>query len=306
MLPPPAPLPEVEPSLDAAYLKKHDRPPTKTVRREDADVAYEFEENQAGPSALSNGAPPPFDDAPPPFFSTIPEASTSSRLPTFLESESEVLVPDDDHPSAPTNLPPHPNRLQVAGEGSLFGFLQVDQYDGHSDEMQRSSTPPPTLEMAQDDADVTGLAGLLTQPAQTLNALDLSLENDGRGDQGDLQPPPPPPMDDPLDPPPSIDSEYRSSASDPPPSIDSDFVAPGGGHMSPPRLGSPSPSRHAEPPPALDNPPTEISRTPVPTTSPSHAPPPYLIPANLEQHQHDSVTHTRPPPYVDFMPSTEP
>ncbi|KAJ2965501.1 hypothetical protein NUW54_g14099 [Trametes sanguinea] len=38
ILPPSAPLPEVESSIDEAYHKKHDKPPTRTVRQDDAEV----------------------------------------------------------------------------------------------------------------------------------------------------------------------------------------------------------------------------------------------------------------------------
>ena len=90
ILPPSAPLPEVEPSIDEAYHKKHDRPPARTVRQDD-DV--EVPQYEAGPSVTA-GAPPPFEEreAPPPFWSTEAEAeaSTSTRLPTFLESEHEI------------------------------------------------------------------------------------------------------------------------------------------------------------------------------------------------------------------------
>ncbi|TFY79726.1 hypothetical protein EWM64_g4286 [Hericium alpestre] len=94
-LPPPAPLPEVEEWMDTAYHKKHDRPPTRTVRGEDQEAAPHYEEGQAGPSYLASGAPPPFEerDAPPPFFA---EASSSARLPTFLESEQEIFVPSSE------------------------------------------------------------------------------------------------------------------------------------------------------------------------------------------------------------------
>jgi hypothetical protein len=51
IIPPPAPLPEVEEWVDAAYQKKHDRPPAKTVRLDDMDVsAPHYHEGEAGPS----------------------------------------------------------------------------------------------------------------------------------------------------------------------------------------------------------------------------------------------------------------
>jgi neural Wiskott-Aldrich syndrome protein len=70
ILPPPAPLPEVAASMDDAYEKKHDRPPVKTNRFDESELlAPSYTEDQAGTSAQTNGAPPPFEerDAPPPF-----------------------------------------------------------------------------------------------------------------------------------------------------------------------------------------------------------------------------------------------
>lgn len=69
ILPPPAPLPEVEPDMESAYHKKHDRPPARTVRGEDAGMEaapnYEEGQAQAGPSftaAAASGEPPPFEE----------------------------------------------------------------------------------------------------------------------------------------------------------------------------------------------------------------------------------------------------
>ncbi|EJD04183.1 uncharacterized protein FOMMEDRAFT_35956, partial [Fomitiporia mediterranea MF3/22] len=264
ILPPPAPLPELDPSLDSAYRKKHDRPPVKTVRREDSDVyTDEYETGQPGPSAIPGGAPPPFDDAPPPFFS-VGEASTS-RLPTFFESESEIIVPSEDHPAVGNALlPPHGELMSILGEGVLFGFPASERYDGHSDEMTRSATPPPSLEMAESDQDVTNLAELVDQPERAIDALNLVLEEQqeisrSRADGDLLPPPPPPPMDDPSDPPPSIDSEFQA-----PTALD---------------VSSRRPSVPEEPS----------------GISPSHAPPPYLNPVTPGDTEHVSG----PPPYVD-------
>lgn len=276
VLPPSAPLPEIEESMDTAYHKKHDRPPTRTVRLDDMDVPRYYEA-EAGPS-FHGGAPPPFEEreAPPPF-STGPEASTSSRLPTFLESEREIYVPlHEDATIDPPSL--HDPELMFEGEGTLFGFPASEQFDGHAD-MERSFTPPPTVEMATRDTDVTGLANL--SPNVAMEALGLALgldhpeENMDRG-----PPPPPPPMDDP---------------SDPPPSIDSDFRGPHGTHQSP--NPHPPPSH----PPGL-----QITDQDVHTLSNSsvqeggshgHAPPPYRVPDNDADHDQG----TGPPPYVDLV-----
>ncbi|KAF7339817.1 ARID domain-containing protein [Mycena venus] len=217
ILAPPAPLPEIAPSMEAAYSKKHDRPPARTVRQEEADFAPHYSEGEAGPSGFSGGAPPPFEerDAPPPFFSSAAEASSSSRLPTFLESETEIIIPPDDHNSLQhPDVPP-----VIVGEGVEFGFSAADQFDGHTEDMQRSSTPPPTLEMANRDANLTSLT-VIHEPERAIEALGLVLdqhEENSRGGGGEL-PPPPPALDDPSDPPPSIDSSDFRSPDDPPPS----------------------------------------------------------------------------------------
>ncbi|KAI0724437.1 hypothetical protein C8T65DRAFT_563579 [Cerioporus squamosus] len=284
ILPPSAPLPEVEASVDEAYHKKHDRPPTRTVRLEDPDVP----QYEAGPSGAP-GAPPPFEEreAPPPFWSAEAEASTSSRpptfleseasssrLPTFLESEREIFVPPAEEPAPP------PAETVFEGEGSLFGFHASDQFDGYADVLpQRHSTPPPSLEMATHDADVTGLATMALDESATIEALGLALEQqnislNAISAEESIPPPPPPPMDDPSDPPPSIDS--------------SEFRAPGAAHDSPPRAQSP-PGGAIPPPPPHDE-----------GESHGHAPPPYRVPDIDDQHEdHERVVH--PPPYMDLV-----
>ncbi|KAH9946786.1 hypothetical protein B0H21DRAFT_808352 [Amylocystis lapponica] len=206
VLPPVAPLPEVEHSMDAAYHKKHDRPPTRTVRAD--DDAPRYEEGEAGPSFLG-GAPPPFEEreAPPPFFSAEAEASTSTRLPTFLESEREIFVPLHDDPSMDSHHLPFPE-LIFEGEGVFFGFPVSEQFDGYAIDLDRSYTPPPTLEMASHDTNVTGLANLDENIA--MEALGLALDQHEHATGEHIPPPPPPPMDDPSDPPPSIDSDFRA------------------------------------------------------------------------------------------------
>lgn len=264
LLPPSALLPEVGISTDEAYQKKHDRPPVQTNRYED-DLAPHYSEGEAGPSALPNGAPPPFEerDAPPPFFSSAAEASTSGHLPTFLESEREIIIP----PESDTTLTHLPQSMHlVDGEGSLFGFTAAELFDGHSEDMQRSSTPPPTLEMASRDTDVTQLADM-TEQERTIEALGLVLTAQSQHDEDATEPPPPPPaLDDPSDPPPSIDSDFRSP----------DQPRQRSPPLEPPRLHTPSPA-----PPAGNQ------------ASHGHAPPPYLVPENHAEHI------TRPPPYVE-------
>ncbi|KDR85142.1 hypothetical protein GALMADRAFT_131874 [Galerina marginata CBS 339.88] len=279
ILPPPAPLPEVSRALDDAYQKKHDRPPARTNREEEADPSIpRYSEGEAGPSMLSSGAPPPFEerDAPPPFFSSV-EASSSSRLPTFQESESEIILPD-----AHDLMNEVPLHREIPGEGTIFGFPSDQQFDGHSEDMQRSSTPPPTLEMASRDTDLTALTDQPTHVA--IEALGLVLDQRDESASVDEQPPPPPPaMDDPSDPPPSIDSDFRS------PDINR--------QTSPSRASSPSYHQGDG---------SLRLQTPTPTSPPQeaqvshgHAPPPYLNADSHRENENDHDQVTRPPPYAD-------
>jgi hypothetical protein len=268
----PAPLPEVDESLQIAYQKKHDRPPASTVRYDDSS-APRYEEGEAGPSLHGGVAPPPFEerDAPPPFFTA--QASTSVRLPTFLESEAEIIVPEGEDAQSMLQLP---NPDTVTGEGELFGFPASEQFDGHMEEdMRLSATPPPTLEMATMDTNVTDLV----QQERSLEALSLTLESPDEGAEDDEHPPPPPPaMDDPSDPPPSIDSEFRSPSALPQPLPAHTAASP---HMTPSSVSPHSP-------------PLAVNRV-----SDGQAPPPYLH----EDGEGDQENTNRPPPYVDFMPA---
>ncbi|KAF8807549.1 hypothetical protein BYT27DRAFT_7165344 [Phlegmacium glaucopus] len=275
ILPPLAPLPEVSQAVDDAYQKKHDRPPAKTTRAEEVDPSIpHYSEGEAGPSMLSSGAPPPFEerDAPPPFFVSALETS----LPTFQESETEIILPETDD-----LMNEIPLSCSIPGEGTLFGFLSSEQFDGHSEDIQQSSTPPPTLEMASGDTDLTAL---VDQPTHiSMEALSLVLDQHDENPRVEEQPPPPPAMDDPSDPPPSIDSDFRSpvvvqqtspSQTSPPLHVayhQSDTAI--GLHISTPVL-APEETR----------------------SSHGHAPPPYLTDSHREN-ESDQVT--RPPPYVD-------
>jgi hypothetical protein len=272
-LPSPALLPEVEESVDSAYHKKHDRPPARTNRRDDVDAApnYDHEEGEAGPSYLTSGAPPPFEerDAPPPFFPT--SFPSSSRLPTFLESEQEMFIPTaEDNATAPPPMMPHFEQL-IEGEGILFGFPASSQFSGHTDvDRNEPSTPPPSVEMATLDPDVTALAHLSVDGTE--HTIPPTLQQEEQIAAGEVPPPPPPPMDDPSDPPPSIHSEYRSR----------EGVAHQAITMAP----------------AVDLPSAQIAPG-MPESTQSHvsAPPPYLVP---DASEHEQVA--RPPPYVDVMP----
>ncbi|KAF9056316.1 hypothetical protein BJ165DRAFT_1412475 [Panaeolus papilionaceus] len=273
ILPPPAPLPEVSQTVDDAYQKKHDRPPVKTNREEEVDPFIpHYPAGEAGPSMLSSGAPPPFEerDAPPPFFISDNEAASSSRLPTFQESESEIILPTDtDH------LTEAPLLVSIPGEGAIFGFSSSQQFDGHSDDMQRSATPPPTLEMASMDPDLTAL----TEPTNhvTLESFNLILEHPEEITRPEDQPPPPPPaMDDPSDPPPSIDSDFRSPMTM---------------RQTPQTANSP-------PPPPIDSyheGDSSLLHTPPNQPVAEETPPPYLTSGSTAE----TEPVIRPPPYVD-------
>lgn len=273
ILPLAATLPQVEDDIETAYHKKHDRPPTHTNREEESDVPG-YSIGEAGPSF--SHAPPPFEEreAPPPFFPAEPEAS-SSRLPTFLESEAEIYVPEPH--DAPAEL--EPPELVFEGEGSLFGFPLSEQFDGYQvfSEQERAGTPPPTLEMATLDPDVTSLATMDRSAA--LNALELALEQHHENNSDSDHPPPPPPMDDPSDPPPSIDSDFRS---------------PGSHHVPS------SPPPHSAPAFTMQD---NSTGPPVvaPDASHGHAPPPYRIPDDHESGHNNDDHITHPPPYVDLV-----
>ena len=270
IVPPPAPLPEADEDLDTAYRKKHDQPPQRTIRGDDSENTPHYEE--AGPSY----APPPFDerDAPPPF--QEPSSSNATRLPTFFEAEREIYTSSQ---TETEKVEHHSRELVIPGEGVQFGFAVADQFDGHMAEPEergpRSTTPPPTMEMANRDPDVTDLASM-DQPELAMEALGLALERHGEeaipalAAMTTLTPPLPPTlvMDDPSDPPPSIDSHYSDAS--------------GMAHQ-PPR---------PPPPPSLGTqsaPHDSAIRTPVD----GNAPPPYLVPDS----HHDG---TRPPPYIEY------
>ena len=264
IIPPPAPLPEVEEWVDTAYQKKHDRPPLRTVRHEDTEISAPlYHEGEAGPSYTQHGAPPPFEDRdvpPPPFFPS--EASTSAGLPTFQESENEIYIPANTEEHFAT---PVAGTIMV-GEGVVFGFSSSQQFDGHTDPLHRTSTPPPPVEQAVQDPEFTEFVDL----SQSRRVLGLIVE--------EQPPPPPPPLDDPSDPPPSIDSVFRSPTSS-------------GPVQTHPSNGMPHHSfthdHHSlsEAGEVMDQGASHVS-----------APPPYLTPNEQEQ-------TSRPPPYVDFIPS---
>ena len=263
IIPPPAPLPEVEEWVDTAYQKKHDRPPLRTVRQEDTEISAPlYPEGEAGPSYIQHGAPPPFEDRdvpPPPFFPS--EASTSTGLPTFQESENEIYIPTntEEHFATPVA------ETIIVGEGVIFGFSSSQQFDGHTDPLHRTSTPPPPVEQAAQDPEFTEFVDL-SQPHRVLGLI-----------AEEQPPPPPPPLDDPSDPPPSIDSAFRSPTSS-------------GPVQTHPSTGIPHHSFTHE-----HHPLSQAGEIMDQGSSHVPAPPPYLTPNDQEQ-------IAWPPPYVDFIP----
>ncbi|CAE6418955.1 unnamed protein product [Rhizoctonia solani] len=256
---------EVPGEIEEAYMKKHDRPPTKTLRAADADHG---EGTSSGPPpAFEEGIsilggesviPPPSIDAPytappmdpsgsqPPTFHESESRDNEynaqdGRLPTFFESESAAVAASSS--SASRVLPPAPSgtfgewtqtspnsrmELRFPGEGSTYGFAPNDQFDGLTlglshdeqglpDEPRFShphsravlspdiladinSDPPPPLTPVGDDP-----VSNLTMRLQLLAAAAASSE------ANEAAPPPPPALDDPADPPPSINDHFRHS-----------------------------------------------------------------------------------------------
>ncbi|CAE7184796.1 unnamed protein product [Rhizoctonia solani] len=253
---------EIPGEIEEAYMKKHDKPPTRTVRADDADHEEgpsngpppAFEE---GPHILGNepAAPPPFVDAPytappmdpsgsqPPAFheSELRANEQDGRLPTFFESESAAVAASS---SSTSRVPPpapsgtfgewtqaSPNsemELRFPGEGSTYGFPPNEQFDGLTLGLPRNeqglpndpglshphsravlspdiladinSDPPPPLTPVGEDV-VSNLAMRL----QLLAAAASS-------DHNENAPPPPPALDDPADPPPSINDHFRNDS----------------------------------------------------------------------------------------------
>ena len=181
---------------------------------------------------------------------------------------------EDDAAPPPALIPPVERVIE--GEGILFGFPASSQFSGHTEvDRNGAPTPPPPVEMATLDPNVTGLVRMnVDVPEHTIQTLGLTLHHQQEEiTAGEAPPPPPPPMDDPSDPPPSIHSEYRS------------------------REGVAHQATTIAVPPADRPAPQMAPGIPVSTRSHVSAPPPYLVPDGTE-HEHVA----RPPPYVDLMP----
>jgi hypothetical protein len=296
-----------EVTMENAYHKKFDKPPTQTNREVEADIG------PPGPSA--SGAPPPFDERdapPPPFVHSDPQSAQAgtSRLPTFLESEAHYVVPmlatsSTSHvPYRPyqateTIVPPSQSSVQesrervlnIEEEGNLFGFKPEEQFDGLEASFGGSAEPPPAIDTVEGDTDVTALADLVDQPELSMSAVvdtvysgrgESEMDRLGRALQLEADEAPAPPfMDDPADPPPGIDMEYRTS---PPPfptrNPETDLM---GTSIPPPDL-----------PPSIEDIVSPPSSHPNEEGGQSARPPPYLNTTTQVDGQH------RPPPYVDL------
>ncbi|KZO93480.1 hypothetical protein CALVIDRAFT_539930 [Calocera viscosa TUFC12733] len=293
------------------YSKKHDKPPERTYRYDDAapsgsgaeeveGAAPPFNELDAAPVELST----PDASAPPPFFSDLP---STSHPPSFQEAQSSYPVGTSTSGAMGLNIAewstadPNQTILRIPGEGEQFGFAYEDIYDGFGD---GSRTPPPPLSTAEaeeppppppeivlTDEDVSGaqFTQLLTQTVQRLQAM-IDTAN------GAEAPPPPPAMDDPMDPPPAIDDAFRP-------------VMPA---QHQPRVTVPrapvveETATPATPPPPHEDAPLADIR---PTQS-AAAPPPYLVqppvqPAGANPHRQSLLNTDQqdghgPPPYSDF------
>jgi hypothetical protein len=102
----------------------------------------------------------------------------------------------------------HGRATRDRGRGYPVWLPASSQFSGHDTEVDRNGapTPPPPVEMATLDPDVTGLVRLnVDVPEHTIQTLGLTLHQQEEI-TGEAPPPPPPPMDDPSDPPPSIHS----------------------------------------------------------------------------------------------------
>ncbi|EJD47822.1 hypothetical protein AURDEDRAFT_151297 [Auricularia subglabra TFB-10046 SS5] len=182
ILPPVVPRPEeaeADPTgLEGAYRKKHDRPPTRTVRRADAEV-------DAGPEPGPSDPPPPFDPShggarlP-----TFLESLGSEPQPSYAESEADAGATDDDIP---------------AGEGTIFGFPAADQYDGLSLPGRESGYLPPDfaelMSMRAGDGDADGDAPPpppppMDDPSDPPPAIDVPFATTAPGQEPAGGPPP--------------------------------------------------------------------------------------------------------------------
>ncbi|KAG8832296.1 hypothetical protein FRC18_005300 [Serendipita sp. 400] len=304
--------------IERAYHKKFDKPPTQTNRMVEADLGPPGPSVSGAPPPFEERDAPP-----PPFAQSDPQymQAGSSRLPTFLESEAHYVVPMSG-PSNVQHSPyggytpnevPHSSQqasaaedpdgiLEREGEGRLFGFRPEEQFDGLEASFGSGAEPPPAIENVQEDTDVTALADLVDRPERALEAIGRGLGvatttdttfRDREEDEldhlehalqlNDVEAPAPPFTDEPTDPPPGIDVEYRTSPPPfPPPSPDTALVN--------------AQAAPVEMPPSIEE---VVLHSSIPTQEMgglSSQPPPYLNAAVAPQ----GDSQHRPPPYVDL------
>lgn len=254
-----APQPEAD-DLEVSYRKKHDQPPNTTTRMTEDNAPPAFDD-ESGRTIGFEGATTGVD---PPPFSAEP---SNTGLPSFSESQSQAEA-GSSYPG-PGGSSVHPpgwqdstsSELRFDGEGELFGFRPEDQYDGlsHSLLMNRSSSPPPTLDSSINDQNVTELAQFIN-PSQGEGVM----ANDPTV-VASAFPPPPPALDDPMDLPPTIDERFTSVALDQSPARYRasgpegsepmlEVPTPSGGEGGPPPyLGGAADPLHSAPPAYLDS-----------------------------------------------------
>ncbi|KZT52068.1 hypothetical protein CALCODRAFT_502722 [Calocera cornea HHB12733] len=299
------------------YSKKHDRPPSRTYRYDEAAPSG------SGPEEVDAGAPPLFNEvdpapaehelstpdasAPPPFFADLP---STSHPPSFLEAQAQSSYSVGPSTSAAgmniaewSTADPGQSILRIPGEGEQFGFAYEDIYDGFGDgsrtpppplstaESEEPPPPPPEIVLSDEDVSVGEFTQLLNQTAQRLQAM-IDTAN------GVEAPPPPPAMDDPMDPPPAIDDAFRPVM---PAQHRPHAAAPRPDHTIVEETATP-----ATPPPPHEDAPLASVR---PSTS-AAAPPPYLVqppaqPAGAHPHRRSLLNTDQqdghgPPPYSDF------
>ena len=305
--------------MEHAYHKKFDKPPTKTNREAAADVGPPgpsasgapppFDERDAPPPPFVQSEPqqsqagtshlPTFLESEAHYVVPLPGPSNSSQMPYA----GYASVSTSGSQTRPSTVEEDPDRvLEIEGEGRLFGFRPEEQFDGLEASFGGGAEPPPAIENVQEDTDVTALADLVDRPERALEAIGRGMgvvasnveAPYGAHGQSDIdrleqalqmnsteETPAPPFVDDPADPPPGIDMEFRTSPPPfPPPHADDDLAPP---HLPP-----------VDPPPSIEDAEMQPPIAPQSIGSPSFRPPPYLNTTAQPDGQHG------PPPYVDF------
>ncbi|KAG8832723.1 hypothetical protein FRC17_000819 [Serendipita sp. 399] len=312
--------------IERAYHKKFDKPPTQTNRMVEADLGPPGPSISGAPPPFDerDAPPPPFAQSDPQSMQagssrlpTFLESEAHYVLPMSGPSNLQHSpyggytpgdIPQESQQTSATEDPD--SILELEGEGRLFGFRPEEQFDGLEASFGSGAEPPPAIENVQEDTDVTALADLVDRPERALEAIGRGLgvattvdptfrgrrEDEDELDHlehalrlnDDAEAPAPPFTDDPSDPPPGIDVEYRTSPPPfPPPSSDAALID---AQVSP-----------VDMPPSIE----EVAlHSTIPTQEMgnlSSQPPPYL---NTAPPQGDN--QHRPPPYVDLRTAHDP